>query len=226
MRDRPATRHRSPGLGQRLMESRPVVHIYESRLWRRNPIVARIFGLAVEEELAAILEAARLDGSHRVLDLACGPGLHTRPIARRLVKGRIVGLDLSRPMLDQARENARREHLSNLDLVRASALALPFADGVFDVVNCCGALHLFPDADLALREVARVLARGGRFTVAAFRREETPAGRRVAGLRRRLFDVASYTEAELQQRSTRAGLTGFRCHFENGPWLVGSAEKA
>ena len=220
-----ATTHRSPGLGQRLMEWRPVVRIYESRLWRRSALFARATGLSFEEELANIFEAARLDEASRVLDLACGTGIYTRPMAKRLASGRVVGLDLSLPMLDHARALSSQEGVANLDLVRGSALALPFAGAAFDVVNCCGALHLFPDPDLAMREIARVLAPGGRFTVAAIRREEGRWGRRASELRLRVFGVHSFTPGELEGRCADAGLAGFRCHHEHGPWLIASAER-
>ena len=89
-----------------------------------------------------------------VLDLACGSGIYTRPLARRLGAGRVVGLDISRPMLSYARDRSRAEGLANVDLVRGSALELPFGAATFEVVNCCGALHLLPDVGRALTETS------------------------------------------------------------------------
>src|SRR5512143_2251904 len=60
------------GLGQRLMESAPVVAVYESRLWRRNPIVEAFMGIAFDAELDCVARAAHLDEASWVLDLACG----------------------------------------------------------------------------------------------------------------------------------------------------------
>ena len=78
------------GLGQRLMEAAPVAAVYESRLWRRNPLVEALLGITFDGELACIGTAARITEASRVLDLACGPGIYARPFARRLTKGRVV----------------------------------------------------------------------------------------------------------------------------------------
>jgi SAM-dependent methyltransferase len=213
------------GLGQRLMESAPVVAIYESRLWRRNPLVEAAMGIAFADELERIAAAARLDAATRVLDLACGPGIYARPFARRLAAGRVVGLDLSAPMLAHAQRLRRAEALTNLDLVRGSALALPFAAACFEVVNCCGALHLFPDVPRALAEVHRVLVGGGRFTMAVVRAGDAPRQRRGARLRRRLLGVHSFTRAELERQLGEAGFAGFQVLHEHRVWMIAAATK-
>lgn len=213
------------GLGQRAMESAWVVSIYESRLWRRNPLVAAAMGISFDRELACIAEAARIDEAASVLDLACGPGIYTRPFARRLPRGRVIGLDLSRPMLRYARTRSRSEGLSNLDLVRGTALALPFRPGSFDVVNCCGALHLFPDVGHSLAEIERVLVPGGRFTAAVMRAGERPTERRAARLRGKLFGVHSFTRAELDERLRAAGFRETRFPHRHGLWMIAAAKK-
>jgi SAM-dependent methyltransferase len=213
------------GLGQRLMESAPVVSVYESRLWRRNPVVEALMGLSFADELACIARAARIAEASRVLDLACGPGIYARPFARRLSGGRVVGLDLSGPMLAHAQRLRRAEALATLDLVRGSALDLPFAAASFDVVNCCGALHLFPDVPRALGEANRVLAPGGRLTMAVIRIGDRPRDRRVAWLRHRLVGVHSFARTDLARHLAAAGFEGFRALHEHGPWMIAVVTK-
>lgn len=213
------------GLGQRLMESAPVVAVYESRLWRRNPILEALMGIAFDAELDCVARAARLDEASRVLDLACGPGIYARPFARRLSEGRVVGLDLSRPMLAYAQRRRCAEGLANLDLVRGSALDLPFAAASFDVVNCCGALHLFPDVPRVLGEVYRVLAGGGRFTTAVVRAGDRPRDRRAVRLRRRLLGIHSFSPADLDRQLGQAGFGGFQVLHEHGLWMIAAATK-
>jgi ubiquinone/menaquinone biosynthesis C-methylase UbiE len=208
------------------MESEAVVRVYESRLWRRSLMATLAFGLSFEHEQQLIGHAARLSPGGTLLDLACGPGIYTRPFARQVAPGLVVGLDLSPAMLRHARRLAGAAKLENLALVRGDALRLPFAGGRFDVVNCCGALHLFPDADLALREVHRVLKPGGRFTVAAFRRGSGRCGTLGCALRRHIMGIDSFTPAELQARLGAAGLGEIVCHHAGGQWLIMSARRA
>ena len=212
-------------LGQRLMEWGPLVSIYESRFWRRSGLFARIAGIPFDQEIASLSHEARLEEARRVLDLACGSGIYTRPFAHRLSEGRVVGLDLSVPMLAQARRTMRAEGLANLDLVRGSALDLPFDSGCFDVVNCCGAVHLFPDIPRALAEIQRVLAPGGRFTSAVFRRGPSDRDARRAERRERMMGVHAFTRDEYEARLAQAGFVAARFPHEHEVWMLAAAEK-
>lgn len=212
-------------LGQRLMEWRPLVAIYESRLWRRSGFFARLTGIPFDDEIACLTREARLENAARVLDLACGSGIYTRPLAHGLPEGRVVGLDLSAPMLDVARRTSRQEGCVNLDLVRGSALDLPFRSDSFDVVNCCGAVHLFPDIPRALAEVHRVLAPGGRFTSAVIRHGPGERDARRAQRRERALGVHAFTRDEYETRLAAAGFGATRFPHEHGIWMLAAAEK-
>ena len=213
------------GLVQRWMESPFVVSIYESRLWRRSPLVEMAMGIAFSAELDTVARAGQIEKAKRILDLACGSGIYTRPFARRIKSGRVTGLDISPPMLAYAQRKSRAEGLQNLDLVRGSALALPFQTHSFDVVNCCGALHLFPDVPRVLAECYSVLAPGGRFTAAVIRAEDSASGRRKAGLRRRILGVHSFTRVDLEKMLDQAGFNCFEILHERGVWMVAAASK-
>lgn len=217
---------RERSFAQAAMEWEPLVRIYESRLWRRSGFFAALTGLSFDEEARRILAAGAPAEDARVLDLACGSGLYTRRFARAAPRGRVVGLDLSRPMLATAGRLAREEGVASARFVRGSALALPFPDARFDWLNCCGALHLFPDPDAALREVARVLAPGGRFTAAVFRRGETRLEAWAAERRRRTFGVSSFSLPDLAERCDAAGLAEVEALHDGRAWLVVSARKA
>jgi ubiquinone/menaquinone biosynthesis C-methylase UbiE len=99
-----------------------------------------------------------------VLDVATGTGrlplavLRTHP-ARGTV--RMVGLDLSRGMLRQARAKLAPYGADRVILVWQDAAHLPFADDTFDAVTCLEALEFLPNARQALAEMTRVLAPGG-----------------------------------------------------------------
>lgn len=209
-------------LAQAMMESDTIVRIYESRLWRRSRIAALALGISFEREQQLILEALRppMDGS--VLDLACGPGIYARPLARHVRAGTVVGLDLSLPMLRYARRRADAEGVGNLIFVRASAMDIPLPDGRFDAVNCCGALHLFPDAGKALREVGRVLKAGGSFTAAAFRRP----GRAAAPRRSSAIGLHAFADGEIERLLVDAGFETPRVLHTSLRWLVVSARRA
>lgn len=107
------------------------------------------------EVIAALLELRR---HHRVLDLACGQGRHSRALSGR---ARLVGLDRSGAYLELARG-------AGASLVRADLRRLPFRDGAFDAAfSWYASLFMWDEAAnlAALGEAARVLRPGGRLLV-------------------------------------------------------------
>ncbi len=98
------------------------------------------------------------------LDLCCGTGAALRML-RPLCRDRVVGIDISRGMLDVCREqNAGAPGDAAIELVRGNVLALPFGQE-FDLAVCLGALgHILrKDEPQFVSEIARVLRPGGRF---------------------------------------------------------------
>lgn len=98
----------------------------------------------------------------RVLDVATGTGAVARQVAPMVeAAGRVVGLDPSPAMLAVAGRLPAPEGAA-VEWVTGDGLALPFADGSFDLVLCQQGLQFFPDRALGLREMHRVLVPGGR----------------------------------------------------------------
>ena len=105
----------------------------------------------------AVLSAlGGLDGK-RVLDAGCGSGRYLRLLSRRFPGARLSGCDLSPAMLSRLPET--------VDKRQGTLLSLPYPGGSFDAVLCVEALEHCPDPARACREMARLLAPGGRLVV-------------------------------------------------------------
>lgn len=213
-------------LAQAAMEWPLLIRIYESRLWRRNPLFAMVTGISFDQEYALINKALGLGEGDRLLDLACGPGIYARRFARVVSQGVVVGLDLSAPMLRYAQQKATAQGLRNLLFVRGDAMALAFEEECFDAVNCCGALHLFPSATQALSEIARVLRPKGRFSAAVFRRSEGEQAAQGTARQRAVSGVDAYSITQIGALFEEAGLCDVTFLHKGARWLVVSAEKA
>jgi SAM-dependent methyltransferase len=97
-----------------------------------------------------------------VLEIACGTGLVTRRLRQHLDETcRLVATDISKPMIDYARE--RLAGVQPIEWREADAAKLPFSDGEFGAVVCAFGLMFVPDKKAALREVRRVLKHHGVF---------------------------------------------------------------
>jgi ubiquinone/menaquinone biosynthesis C-methylase UbiE len=99
-----------------------------------------------------------------LLDVGSGPG--PTAIAFAPYVAGAVALDVTFEMLAAARLAARRAEVSNVTGVCADVHRLPFRDGAFALVTSRACPHHFADIRRAVREMTRVLARGGRIGIA------------------------------------------------------------
>lgn len=106
--------------------------------------------------------------SGAVLDVCTGTGDLALAYAAKAAPGvRVVGSDFCAPMLAHGIEKGRRSG-SRVEWVEADAMALPFADGGFDLVSVAFGLRNIADTARGLAEMARVLRPGGRLAILEF----------------------------------------------------------
>jgi phosphatidylethanolamine/phosphatidyl-N-methylethanolamine N-methyltransferase len=125
---------------------------------RWAPIYDMIFGPVFERGRRASIEAAERIGG-RILEVGVGTGMSLPAYSR---KNRIVGLDISEPMLRKARQRVIEHKLDNVEalaVMDAAKLGLP--DASFDVVVAQYVITTVPDPEATLDEFARVLRPGG-----------------------------------------------------------------
>jgi len=107
-----------------------------------------------------VIELLRLEPGMSVLDLACGPGTLSRPIATRVApSGEVIGVDLAEGMIELARATGiPHAHFQVMDIEK-----LDFPDVSFDAAACGHGLQFAPNLSRALAETRRVLRPGARF---------------------------------------------------------------
>ncbi len=112
---------------------------------------------------ARLLETAAVAPDGRVLDVGCGTGATTCDAARTAARGHAHGVDISRSMVEAARERARREGLTNVDFDVADAQTHAF-DPDFDVAISRFGVMFFDDPIAAFANLRAALKPGaGRF---------------------------------------------------------------
>jgi len=106
-------------------------------------------------EKEAVLSAVGPVDGKRVLEVACGTGRFTTMLADQGAD--IVGLDISREMMEQGRRKASEAGVSDrVGFMRGDASRLPFPDDHFDSVVAMRFFHLMDDPALFMRELRRV----------------------------------------------------------------------
>ncbi len=107
-----------------------------------------------------------LRAGETVLDLGSGAGLDCFLAEKRVgPTGRVIGVDMTREMLDRARANASKAGLANVEFREGRLESLPVDDASIDAVTSNCVINLVPDKAAVFREVARVLKPGGRIVV-------------------------------------------------------------
>lgn len=139
-------------------------------------------GATVRETLRRLT----LQPGTRLLDVACGTGAFLEAVADAHPDTALAGIDLSPEMLAVARKRLP----TRTALQVASADALPFPEGRFDVVVTTNAFHFFRAPDAALGEMRRVLRPGGGLVVTDWCDDYLTC--RICDRLLRLFDAAHH----------------------------------
>jgi SAM-dependent methyltransferase len=124
---------------------------------------------------AEVLRAVGLRAGTNVVDLCCGDGWFTLPIAK--AARRVVAIDIDRQLLDLARLRLAENGITNCDLVAGDAYEVAkIVPRPVDFVFLANVFHGVPDRPRLAAEVSAVLAAGGRFAILNWHqrpREET-----------------------------------------------------
>ena len=102
-----------------------------------------------------------------VLDIGSGAGFDLY-VAGRLVgeTGRVCGIDLTREMVDLARQNIAASGLNNIEVIHVSSEEIPYNDNTFDTVISNGVINLSPCKQELFQEIFRVLRNSGKLQFA------------------------------------------------------------
>ena len=116
-----------------------------------------------------------------VLDLGCGAGLDSILAAKAVAPtGKVIGIDMTKAMIDKAKKNAEVVGVGNLEFIQGDLEYLPLENESVDAAISNGVFNLCPDKPKVLREVFRVLRRGGRLQMADILLEDNVSPDEVA----------------------------------------------
>jgi len=123
---------------------------YDAELRRHNEVLRRAGGVQSRDH---------------VLDIGCGTGQTTRQAARAAWAGSVLGVDVSAPAIERARDLARAEDLRNVTFERADAQVYRFPHERFDLAMSRFGTMFFADPAAAFANIGRALRPGGRLVM-------------------------------------------------------------
>jgi arsenite methyltransferase len=134
-----------------------------------EPELSRVPDASVESfaGVANHWRLGRIEPGQVVLDLGCGAGTDVLIAAQMTgASGRVIGVDMTPAMLEQARACAVQMGLQNVELHESLIESLPIEHTSVDVVISNGVIDLVPDKEAVFDEIDRVLRPGGRLQIA------------------------------------------------------------
>lgn len=162
----------------------------------------------------------------QLLDIATGTGDFAIMAAKMLKPQRIVGADISEGMMEIGRRKVMQMNLQDtVTFEKQDCMSLDYPDGSFDAVTAAFGIRNFPDLDKGLREMCRVLRKGGQLSIVEL---TTP----VSFPMKQLFSIYSHTVLPVYGRmishdtSAYSYLTKTIEAFPQGEEMMGILKKA
>lgn len=158
---------------------------YIERPWLMQAIGRAVWGIDSSLLYASMEPIGQAPAGATIVDAPCGGGVAFRALKPEQ-DVRYLAVDLSPKMLRRAKRRARARSLEQVELLEADMTKLPFADGEVDLFLSYSGLHMIPNPERAVAEMARCLKPGGELIGTAF---FSDASRRA----RALFKAGSYS---------------------------------
>lgn len=114
------------------------------------------------ENAKKLLDFIAVQPGQIVLDLAMGTGLLTIPVAKAVeTTGSVIGVDMSRGMLAQAKAKIKAEGIQNIELIESDVEHIDFNSEQFNIIFCCSALVYISDIPALVDKCYQWLKPGG-----------------------------------------------------------------
>ena len=155
-----------------------------------------------------------------VLDIGCGGGNTLARMAERVTEGHLVGIDYAETSVEASRTfNAGLIEAGRMEILHGSVEHLPFADGQFDAVVTVESFYFWPSPEESLKEVARVIRRGGTFLLLAeiYGRDDLPEGIRAKVAE---YSLTNPTPEEFERLFRAAGFSDVTMAFKDGEYWI------
>lgn len=153
------------------------------------------------------LAQAPIEKNYSILDVGCGGGRTVSKLAAVATQGKVWGVDYSEESVAATkRTNAKKIRSGVVEVCQAFVSRLPFARDTFDLVTAVETHYFWPSLHKGLREIFRVLKRGGTFLLIA--EVYVSANTTSAQLQRKFPDLAGMTvltPAEHRDALVKAG---------------------
>jgi len=125
-----------------------------------DPLIYEKLYIPQQEDGKILIDKININKTDSILDIGSGTGNLTFELAKRAINGRVLGIDLSKNMIEYSKNSAEYSTLKNIDFIQCNLLEIDF-ESTFNVIFSNYVLHWIEDLEKALRLIYQALAANG-----------------------------------------------------------------
>lgn len=125
-----------------------------------------------DKHLSLLLDLVEGDKNNKILDIGTGTGYLAFPLAEKFPTASVCGIDIADVIVEKNNATVREKGIRNLSFEVFDGLKYPFPGESFDLIVTRYAFHHFPDIVDAVRQMSRILIKGGKVLISDPMRNE------------------------------------------------------
>ncbi len=118
-----------------------------------------------DKHLEVILGLVKTGNYERILDIGTGTGYLAFPLAKMYPEAKVYGIDIAEAIMEKNQETVKESGISNLTFLAFDGLEYPFEEESFDLIVSRYAFHHFPKVELSVKQMYRLLKKGGKVLI-------------------------------------------------------------
>lgn len=162
-----------------------------------------------DKHLSVLLDLIDDNNYRKILDIGTGTGYLAFPLAKEHPTANIYGIDIAETIIEKNNDSVKEKGIQNLIFQAFDGLTYPFDDESFDLIVTRYAFHHFPNVNDAVRQMNKLLIKGGRVLVSDPVRSEHDSNGIIDSFMKVKKDghIQFYTFEELDEFFTNNGFS-------------------
>ncbi len=169
------------------------------------------------------MEHIKIQDTDISLDIGCGGGANIKKLLKKSPKGKVFGIDYSEVSVRKSKKvNKVAIKSKHCEILQGNVQELPFTNETFDLVTAFETIYFWADVDQSLRQIYRVLKKGGIFMICNESNGENNKDKKWTEI---IKGMKIYTSEQIKYTLKNAGFTHVEAYKNDKGWLCVVTQK-